>query len=50
MIGGKKVGAADVARVASQIEHETGAEPVLYVRSNTGDPPSAFDSYAQTKL
>ena len=25
-------------------------EPVGYVRSNTGDPPSALDSYAQTNL
>ena len=49
-MGGKKVGAADVARAASQIVHETGAEPVGYVRSSTGDPPSAFDSYAQTNL
>lgn len=49
-MGGKKVGAADVARAASQMVHETGAEPLGYVRSNTGDPPSAFDSYAQTNL
>ena len=49
-MGGKNVGAADVARAASQIVHETGAEPVGYVRSSTGDPPSAFDSYAQTNL
>ena len=49
-MGGKKVGAADVARAASQIVHEIGAEPVGYVRSSTGGPPSAFDSYAQTNL
>ena len=50
VIGGKKVGAADVARAASHMVHETGAEPVGYVRSNTGDPPRAFESYAQTNL
>ena len=49
-MGGKKVGAADVARAASQIVHEIGAEPVGYVRSSTGDPPSALASYAQTNL
>jgi hypothetical protein len=38
------VGAADVARAASQIVHLTGAEPVWYVRSRTGDPPRAFVS------
>ena len=25
-------------------------DPTRYVRSSAGDPPSAFDSYAHTKL
>ena len=50
MIEGKNVGAADVARAASQIVHGTEAAPVVYVRRRTGDPPRAFLSYVHTNL
>ena len=50
LIGVKRVGAADVAWAASQMVHGMGAESHEYVRSNTGGPPSAFDSSAQTNL
>ena len=49
LISGKKVGTAEVART-SQIVHSTGAEAEGYVRSNNGEPPNAFCSYAQIKL
>ena len=34
-----------IARAASPMDHETGAEPVLYIRSNTSGPPSAIERF-----